>query len=243
MSDKTKTANKSIAVCLHNTSQQRSEKSSMLHLSNECKWMMIVGPWERRCNLTAGWPSLMQNRAAHANAHLLRVRGWGAPSHSSRSAITFDDTWFLPVAVFVSWSLSQMFYLSGRGGRYEGVKLMLLQALMCILILSDGISPGVITEQSFKSDWRLFNYITLAPRVSSRWVFTLRFCVFCEHVLSLTWLHSHFSGLRASVTSAESPSDTCFHASANNHLTSTYWIFTSLQQMLTTNQTVTFLLK
>lgn len=57
-------------MCLRHTPHHRSEKSATLHLSNEYKWMMIVGHWEWRCNLTVGWPSLIWNRAAHANTHL-----------------------------------------------------------------------------------------------------------------------------------------------------------------------------
>ena len=119
-------------MCLHNTPHQRSEKSAILHLSNEYKWMMIVGHWEWRCNLTVGWPSLMWNRAAHANTHLtltvthtyththtFHVLGWGGffASHYSHSVVTFDETFVRAVAVFLSRSLTQMFYLIGGSER------------------------------------------------------------------------------------------------------------------------------
>lgn len=118
MSDKAKSADKSVAVCLSNThthTHQRSEKSAILHLSNEYKWMMIVGHWEWR----AGWPSLMWNRAAHANTrtwHSLHVRGWGGSfaSHYSHSVITF--WWDMSPGPFLSRSLTQMFYLIGSEG-------------------------------------------------------------------------------------------------------------------------------
>lgn len=111
MSDKTKSVNKSVRVCWRNTPHQRSEQSAILHLSNEYVWMMILVHWEWR----AGWPSLMQNRAACANTHIWGRGGFFASCYS-HSIITFDETWALTATVFLSRFLAQMFYLIGWEG-------------------------------------------------------------------------------------------------------------------------------
>lgn len=51
----------------------------------------------------------------HTYAHTFHVLGWGGvfASHYSHSVITFDETFVLAVTVFLSRSLTQMFYLIG----------------------------------------------------------------------------------------------------------------------------------